>query len=347
MGVDVDGQLPDFHDLSRAAAKRDDPTVARRCVPVGGNDRAGNEIPPFWQVVIDEILEQERVEFVGIAESPDVVDQRSGHPFFLDENPNLTQKIHSKYLKTIIESELLDNYLSEKKDLVSRERIQESAYLYNKTSKLLVNGTDVFSEYHSDKISIQRCYNSNNYTISKDLQAHIDEVIQQRVIRNMIHLEGPNIKTVKDLFNLIFLDKDKWMHDQLSRRIRDKLTTIDFIENKTLILTVSLNISKDIQKKIMTLEESISVIQRGMNPTKSELYNSFKLIQTKDRKFWENLKRTVSEKNYDRLSLQKENIENYSLPNLEDIFINLDINGKVHKLSFQELIAWFFDIMSY
>src|SRR6185295_7039858 len=66
-----------------AAADRYRPSIAADGLPLDGEDRRAREIEPFWEVIVDEGLDEPVV--VGAAlfvagQRPDVVDQYAIHP---------------------------------------------------------------------------------------------------------------------------------------------------------------------------------------------------------------------------------------------------------------------------
>lgn len=86
--VEVYGEFSYSDNLAHAAAKGYDPTIGRIGIPVCRVDRGGNKVPPLIQIIVDKILEQERIELPRLFKAPDIIDQSSGDPLVLDPNPN-------------------------------------------------------------------------------------------------------------------------------------------------------------------------------------------------------------------------------------------------------------------
>jgi len=80
LNVDIHGLKSKFHDSSHAAAERHRPNASTGCsrVPVGCNDRLRGQIPALFQVVVDEVLQQQLIDVCTAAatgDRPDVVDE--------------------------------------------------------------------------------------------------------------------------------------------------------------------------------------------------------------------------------------------------------------------------------
>src|SRR5882762_3085677 len=74
----------EFHDSSYAATQWHRPHVTAACIPIGGDSGLPREIPPFFQVIVDEVLQQELVhvrQFRMTSYRPDVVHDSTQRPF--------------------------------------------------------------------------------------------------------------------------------------------------------------------------------------------------------------------------------------------------------------------------
>ena len=87
--IHVEGRPAGLDDLAEATANRDYPAVAAivaKGFPVSGDDGRGGQIPALGQVVVDEGLNQHRVDpLVGrcIPNRPLLVSQGADYPVFL------------------------------------------------------------------------------------------------------------------------------------------------------------------------------------------------------------------------------------------------------------------------
>ena len=86
--IHVEGRPAGLDDLAEATANRDHPAVPAVTAigfPVGGNEGRGGQIPALGQVVVDEGLNQQRVDpLVGcaIANRPLLIGQSADYPMF-------------------------------------------------------------------------------------------------------------------------------------------------------------------------------------------------------------------------------------------------------------------------
>src|SRR5579864_5446169 len=71
-----------LHDSSQTATDRHGPhtSAGGRSLPVGGENGCGRQIPSFFHVVVDEVLQQHLINVPAAAttgDRPDVVDERA------------------------------------------------------------------------------------------------------------------------------------------------------------------------------------------------------------------------------------------------------------------------------
>ena len=79
--------LADFEDLADATTEGNYPLVAAVCLPIGGYDRGGREVPAVGHVVVDEILKQELVDVLPViisGKGPEVAYQAADYPGAFD-----------------------------------------------------------------------------------------------------------------------------------------------------------------------------------------------------------------------------------------------------------------------
>lgn len=57
LGGEIDGQETKFHGSAHATTEGHHPDITGGRFPVGGDDQRGCEIPAFFRVVVDEVLQ--------------------------------------------------------------------------------------------------------------------------------------------------------------------------------------------------------------------------------------------------------------------------------------------------
>src|SRR5580693_7909703 len=82
LNADIPPLESKFHDSSHAAAEWHYPSTVIADFPVGGEDGLGGQVPAFFHVVVDEILQQHLINVCAAATAsnrPDVVDEYAQH----------------------------------------------------------------------------------------------------------------------------------------------------------------------------------------------------------------------------------------------------------------------------
>ena len=284
-----------------------------------------------------------------------IFDSANVNLLILEESERIVN-ISPKYLKDSIELGFYDLFIEEQGVKPSSIEVQKEAYFYKQTKDIVVGHRlrNLFPENINVSMSIRKCLLKDNFTLSEQEKSRIDYIIKDRILKYIISRNDEKVDIFLTILNKIFLERDKFNFENFSKIILAKFKREDFLDIKNMNNQLSIDLDEEDKniKSLLTTMDSLSRIigTKHINIKKwveNAPYYMFKSIkendcgiyfpQCKGKDIFEILKKKVDSEEYNELLEMKEYIVNYKKPDLNKIYIVLDLGERQYKLSMDEI----------
>jgi len=270
---------------------------------------------------------------------------------------SLIYKVNEEYIVKIINEGILDFYLEDKKIKEFSKDIQKKAYtlsiLKDLSKNNIINRTllrrnfnDISNRFNKENLQATECLNSNGINLTDLEKLEIYDSINRSHIKIKLQSLGNSYKLGIDLISLTISKKSK--HNKVYSFLIDELSNVDFLKKETSDIEIKVEKRSEIYQRKSTIDIKNNPELTLIYDNSRKIFNVFGLDSAIECIY--NIKNDMFEEQKDKGYYNQHNtlfknlkelettIKNIEIPNLEDYFFSIIVDGKEKEYTYKSLL---------